>query len=695
MTEVVTAETSFHYPPLLNGKASVRLLKLLDTNESQSAILSCELHTFELENCPLYKALSYTWGSPLPSEQIFYDDVGPHPSDEELRLDWGEANNVVVCNGNAVKVFRNLFDALAKLSDLGEKEFLWIDRLCIDQGNNVERASQVALMDRIYSKAEQVIVWLGRQSRDTGAAMLIQNQFAGRIYDLAVAGKLSGEDIKSHTPEDTSVFEKFGLGAIWPQTWFLWTQFFRRTWWYRRWTLQETALAKRIDVLCGEERFDWDKLNWLADYLKVSGWNLYLQRITRRTSGEPVKALLPRMFLESLSSTRKEWRTIWITSYGAFNAGTVMTELLYRSSMLQCSDPRDIIYSVLGIIKSMPHCEDTFNSSVDYNIDAADLILGVTRFCLEKAPVLAILSLVQIHGQHPTMKLPSWVPDLYGVSQHPMDRRLGLNRWLTDTIPYNAGFASQEVPSYRTIKGPVLHLRGVPLGSLTFCSIDLARGETASVAVEFLSDIEKICQALPFKMRNGQDRTQSLWRTLVADSEDSHRPAPADLEACFHDWILYYFFYLKELTDDWPDIMTDLCSRFNGLSHGSQSCYPLPDLAVGHEWWTRLRNTSKGQAFAELKRWNCVNSLLRFQGAVTIAARRLFATTDGDIGYGPLSSVEGDQVWVLENGRVPFILRPTQGVASFELVGECYVHGIMDGELLANGPPAYIPLSII
>jgi hypothetical protein len=68
------------------------------------------------------------------------------------------------------------------------------------------------------------------------------------------------------------------------------------------------------------------------------------------------------------------------------------------------------------------------------------------------------------------------------------------------------------------------------------------------------------------------------------------------------------------------------------------------------------------------------------------ATKMLFSTTDGYIGLGPKNSRGGDVVVIILGAGVPFILRPTnQGV--YRLVGECYVHGIMDGEFGAGCPP--------
>ena len=53
------------------------------------------------------------------------------------------------------------------------------------------------------------------------------------------------------------------------------------------------------------------------------------------------------------------------------------------------------------------------------------------------------------------------------------------------------------------------------------------------------------------------------------------------------------------------------------------------------------------------------------------------------LGYEPHS---GDEIWILHGGHVPFILRPyctdSNRAGSYFLAGDCYIHGIMDGEAM-------------
>jgi len=69
------------------------------------------------------------------------------------------------------------------------------------------------------------------------------------------------------------------------------------------------------------------------------------------------------------------------------------------------------------------------------------------------------------------------------------------------------------------------------------------------------------------------------------------------------------------------------------------------------------------------------------------AGRTMFRTKTNLLGMGPLSTQEGDEVWVLMGAKVPFVLRPVDNGKApkrYKLVGEAYVHGYMDGEILSE-----------
>jgi hypothetical protein len=58
-----------------------------------------------------------------------------------------------------------------------------------------------------------------------------------------------------------------------------------------------------------------------------------------------------------------------------------------------------------------------------------------------------------------------------------------------------------------------------------------------------------------------------------------------------------------------------------------------------------------------------------------------FVLSKGYLGFGPHRLEEEDLVCVFFGAEVPFILRKLSS-GGYHFVGECYVHGIMDGEVL-------------
>ncbi|KAF2029764.1 heterokaryon incompatibility, partial [Setomelanomma holmii] len=85
------------------------------------------------------------------------------PSYDTVSYVWGsnDSASCIECDGMSLPITHNLGDALRKLRDPMSVRSLWVDAICINQKDEVERASQVQLMGLIYWTARQVHVWLG------------------------------------------------------------------------------------------------------------------------------------------------------------------------------------------------------------------------------------------------------------------------------------------------------------------------------------------------------------------------------------------------------------------------------------------------------------------------------------------------------------------------------------------------------
>ncbi|KAH6681505.1 heterokaryon incompatibility, partial [Halenospora varia] len=67
----------------------------------------------------------------------------------------------ILVDDTIVVVTSNLYSALTNLRRGGVSRVIWIDALCINQCDSIEKSWQVQLMGEIYQKAAFVIVWIG------------------------------------------------------------------------------------------------------------------------------------------------------------------------------------------------------------------------------------------------------------------------------------------------------------------------------------------------------------------------------------------------------------------------------------------------------------------------------------------------------------------------------------------------------
>ncbi|KAL2282381.1 hypothetical protein FJTKL_10984 [Diaporthe vaccinii] len=103
--------------------------------------ISATLSIAYLGDSPKYEALSYVWGDP----NVCFD---------------------ITVDGHTVPVTINLWAALRRLRGLHEERVLWIDSLCINQSDRIEKTYQVGLMTEIYRNTWRGLAWLGEFDED-------------------------------------------------------------------------------------------------------------------------------------------------------------------------------------------------------------------------------------------------------------------------------------------------------------------------------------------------------------------------------------------------------------------------------------------------------------------------------------------------------------------------------------------------
>jgi hypothetical protein len=73
---------------------------------------------------------------------------------------------------------------------------------------------------------------------------------------------------------------------------------------------------------------------------------------------------------------------------------------------------------------------------------------------------------------------------------------------------------------------------------------------------------------------------------------------------------------------------------------------------------------------------------------IYLAGRRSLGRTvifcdDKRVGLAPQGTIVGDEIWIFVGAATPFAIRRIDG-GSYKLIGNCYVHGVMQGELMED-----------
>ncbi len=146
--------------PLFPGIRTIRLLDLSAPDANPDTTLSGTIRVVSLESCPRFASLSYVWG------------VGRTRS--------------IACNGCSIPITQNCYDALLDLRALYGGITIWVDAICINQEDDGEKATQIALMGEIYTWSHTVYLRLGPADKRAERAIRFLSKLPER--DPPVAG---------------------------------------------------------------------------------------------------------------------------------------------------------------------------------------------------------------------------------------------------------------------------------------------------------------------------------------------------------------------------------------------------------------------------------------------------------------------------------------------------------------------------
>ncbi|OAG03606.1 HET-domain-containing protein [Paraphaeosphaeria sporulosa] len=699
------------YKPLAAKAQTIRLLRLLPNAFKRD--IECELlerPISEAQNC--YIAISYTWGSAGATKQV-----------------------LIHCNGVRVSVSENLFTILRRLRHPLRNANVWVDALCINQADPIERTQQVGLMGDIYRNSRETVIWLGEptaQDEDgrrfshncCGPLRLVwhgdaaDDHILNQYLDDCLHDDLSSADV----PHD--VFGAFCLvsslasgnssrlfnmlkndesrlclryahnqrlydflpgdvqitGSRASRVFAGLARIMSRPWWTRIWVIQETVLSQKAVVHFGQLSAPWTMFAKAATRFAQDRQKLCLD-LSGAFWGQSTLTTFSNTVLrfDIARQHSRAWLDIDLLS------------LLWRFRPLESTDKRDKIFALLGLVTDWQNEPPMLP---DYQMDVSTTFVRTAASTIQRTKSLTVLAgdLGAILNRKRVEHLATWVMD-WSLPCLPVeiDRVCSLGM-------YNAS-GGHSSPVRLHLQHSILEASGWYVDYVIAVG-DVSRHTQISEALAAIRSWHfetKRHEELHSSYPTGCTYDEAFWRTLIADIV--HSPSSGDLG---HMW------------------------RKNNDT-ASYRRATREDFEAYRSWrmWSRCiaRDTlSRTATFTQGDLDDGISSIhYAFKTATT--SRRFFITSKGYIGFGPRTTQLGHEVWILSNSKVPFLLSATHTPAQLPhlgrshnikkctasplttlvrpdgrdsrdamcnkphgcrtMAGDCFVYGLMDGEYMA------------
>jgi len=580
------------------------------------------------------------WRDPV-RVRLEIEELAERPEYEAISYSWGNAQQTkpITCDGGLFHITENLFDGLRRMRLADRERYLWADAICINQDDVDERERQVGLMGAVYSTARQVLVWMGEEARHEGQrafeAMDKMDRLASfycPVYELEMR---MASGIDANWAKLQPAISQVNVGPIRELT--------KKDWFRRSWVVQEIIRARKATLICGGHHFAWDKFS--------NVWTL-LSAYTGMNQGN----ITLRYMLDAQEASDRYWEPLdWIMD---------MTALIWMQSSFECKDPRDKIYAVLNLTESE-------GLKADYRISEKDLVMRFIKWSLFEyvEPSLRFLSLAGISYQSKDADLPSWFHEL-GQNLPPgiYINRVGFNATLIGDTREARLQAMKYVRLGEGRDSSTLHVRGMVVDAV---GPDINITETAGT----------------INAKDARVEFLELQRVLLECQALLRRTVPENVLTDMTDFTKLAHFVCALCTD-----YSDVVARTGPQLPAESS--PLRSMVA-----TLVQEPDS----AWLLDFVVLNKLLNIVSDNRVG-RRFGLTAADRYAWFPRAVRHGDRIALFEGSRVPYVVREVVGDAeeedmggeqeggggspcrSFELVGECFVQGIMAGAMVAMTP---------
>jgi len=615
-----------------------------------------------------------------------------------------------------VQIGSSLAAALRHVRHEHKQVTIWADALCINQGDTEEKNWQIPLMRQIYSNATTVHAWLGPRydtspdviSSVTAAFDLIaimgdllkrldcmqelanETSWSRACFTLAkprvgYAHQAGNDAQKFWAAKSERLYDTLVSNNLWDRYLYAMQTLSQLEYFRRMWVLQEIGRARSLTFHYAEREAPYKMLFFslcLARGFCAAGFD------------SRVLVCLTARLDCNLNHSIKE-----------------VLELAYwqQPPMNQASNPRDLIYALLGLA-SGPTVID-----VRYDLNVEDAYVSATRLLLKWGFTDILWSFKPYISSRVVSSetFPSWAYD-----------------WSTrgtSSFGKYAACGSTEL-AISIEKGPsldgnnVITLRGRRCGFIvatsdSFSEVANAAGLTPEVIrtgnIRLQPPSAEGEQTLGERIR--REYQQLLVHVGITNIEGLFNSAPFSVGLFWIWWIKWVskLWNLAERTiasGNQHDcivresvlnlLLRNALPDLNGLSKAKS----LHDL-IDPRFWTNTSLESRasqrpsfvagdgdGHSVAEPVSWpsiEAVQSLFHSAwGMRPLALKGDVTMYRGHLGYGPESTTEDDEIVIFDGVAAPLVLREDDEAATaYKIIGPTYVSGIMKGQFMGAGVP--------
>jgi len=509
-------------------------------------------------------------------------------------------------------------------------------------------------MSHIYTQAQHVHIYLGETTPPDVPGLTLAPRLA-----TAQTQRMRKRDVRNRFQLTWVDLESYNLPNTNSPAYPSFLSVCRRQYFSRGWVLQEAALARSITIHCGTFSFPFDEFYHALLCCCDLGFAEDIPPL------EMMQVFRIGLMRQAIARGERE----------------DLLTLMVQTRLSETTDPRDKVYALLGIARDT----EAVGIKPEYEMSWIEVYRSVVIKIVEVYGDLDVLCVPKSDDttdefenkwyENEATRLPSWVPDW---RRNPTGEAFTLTGRDQDRhLTYRAAGASRAHITLDKNDKNVLGLSGYCVDRITECG---AAGVNSDNHMEGRSTVRMILDSFSFGLElrlryidwkhiarvytggeyvtGTEVKEDAFWRTLVAGYAFRSDTDFAEVKKLYREWdaSLLRFGSLRS----WLPRPIFKAAVLSGLvMDGLRTMFALT-------FWLPLYSRT-GEAFTNF-----------MHGA---GHRRFVRTEKGYIGLAPKNARVGDEIALFEGGNLPFIVRKREAGERWTLLGDCYVHGMMAGEV--------------